>query len=67
MNKKFNQCESIQLNWVHMSDNNQIYYENKPLHERFSEKGKNVVKNKYNKICFVKTIVRGHLKNINIT
>jgi len=25
------------------------------------------VKNKYNKICFVKTIIRGHLKNINIT
>jgi len=64
---KFNQCQSIQLNWVHMSDNNQIYYENKPLFERFPERGKNVVKNKYNKICFVKTIIRGHLKNINIT
>ena len=64
---RFNGCQSIQLNWVHMSDNNLIYYENKPLNERFPERGKNVVKNKYNKICFVKTIIRGHLKNINIT
>ena len=66
-NKKFNQCESIHLNWVHMSDNNHIFYENKSLHERFPINGKNVVKNQYNKICFVKTMVRGHLKNISIT
>jgi len=64
---KFNKCQSIQLNWVHMSDNNQIYYENKSLSERFPKPGKNVVKNKKNKICYVKTIIRGHLKNINIT
>ena len=66
INKKFDKCESIQLNWVHMSDNNQIFYENKPLYERFPEIGKNIVKNKYNKICFVKTMIRGHLKNITI-
>ena len=50
-----------------MSDNNQIYYENKSLTERFPKIGKNVVKNQYNKICFIKTMIRGHLKNINIT
>ena len=66
-NKIYDKCESIQLNWVHMSDNNHIFYENKSLHERFPEIGKNVVKNKKNIICFVKTIIRGHLKNINIT
>ena len=66
VNKMFDECESIQLNWVHMSDNNQIFYENKPLYERFPERGKNVVENKYNKICFVKTMIRGHLKNISI-
>ena len=65
-NKKFDECDSIQLNWVHMSDNNQIFYENKPLHDRFPQKGKNVVKNKENKLCYVKTIVRGHLNNITI-
>ena len=67
INKRFEKCESIQLNWVHMSDNNHIFYENKPLYERFPIKGKNVVKNKYNKICFIKTMIRGHLKNISIT
>ena len=68
MSNRFNRCESIQLNWVHMSDNNQIYYENKPLIERFPKKGKNVVKNHFNYICYVKTIIRGHLKKyINIT
>ena len=64
---KFNKCQSIQLNWVHMSDNNKIYYENKSLSARFPKVGKNVVKNKKNKICYIKTIIRGHLKNINIT
>ena len=63
---QFQKCESIQLNWVHMSDNNHIYYENKTLNERFPEKGKNIVKNKDNKICFIKTLIRGHLKNITI-
>ena len=67
ISNKFMKCESIQLNWVHMSDNNKIYYENKTLKERFPAKGKNVLKYKYNRICFVKTIIRGHLKNINIT
>ena len=66
LDKKFKKCESIHLNWVHMSNNNQIFYENKPLKERFPVKGKNVVKNKYNRICFVKTIIKGHLKNISI-
>ena len=67
ISNRFKKCESIQLNWVHMSDNNKIYYENKSLAERFPEIGKNVNRYKFNKICFVKTIIRGHLKNINIT
>ena len=67
ISKKFNKCESVQLNWVHMSDNNQIFYENKSLSQRFPVIGKNVAKNKNNKICFVKTIIRGHLINVNIT
>ena len=32
---KFNNCESIQLNWVMHTDNDKIYYENKPLKIRF--------------------------------
>jgi hypothetical protein len=64
---KFKKCDSIQLNWVHRSDGNNLYYENKPLQERFPEKGKNVDKNTYNPICNIKTIVKGHLNNIIIT
>ena len=67
VDKKFDKCQSIQLNWVHMSDNNNILYENKSLHDRFPKVGKNIVKGKYNKICYVKTIIRGHLNNISIT
>jgi len=66
-NKKFDKCDSIQLNWVHMSDNNKIFYENKSLIERFPKEGKNIKKDKKNKIRYVKTIVRGHLKNISVT
>ena len=51
---------------IHMSDNNNLFYENKTLNERFPNVGKNIVKNKRNKICYVKSIIRGHLKNIKI-
>ena len=64
---KFKNCTAIQLNWVHMSDNNHLFYENKSLNERFPKRGKNVVKGKRNKLCFVKSMIRGHLKNIDIT
>ena len=37
------------------------------LQQRFTEKGINVVKNKNNPLCFVKTIIRGHLMNRTIT
>ena len=64
--KYFDKCDSIQLNWVHMSDNNLIFYENKSLNQRFTKKGKNVAKNKHNKLCYVKSIIRGHLNNISM-
>ena len=49
-----------------MSDNNQLFYENKTLNERFTEKGKNIIKNRKNKICYVKSIIKGGLKNVVI-
>jgi hypothetical protein len=64
--KKFKNCQKIQLNWVHRSDNNLIHYDNRPVIERFTQKGKNVKKNKFNRLGFVKTIIRGHIP-INIT
>ena len=64
--KKFKKCDSIQLNWVHRSDNNKLYYEDRPLRERFTRVGNNVDKNKLNKICNIKSIIKGHLNNITI-
>ena len=40
--KKFEKCETIQLNWLMHTDNNQIYYENKPINIRFPYSKKNV-------------------------
>lgn len=52
----FNKCEAIQLNMFFHTDNNQLYYKNKSLFERFPEK-------RVTKDGVLKTIVRG---NINI-
>lgn len=65
-NKKFSKCHSIQLNWVHRADNNKLFYENKPLNERFTQIGNNVNKTKFNILCNIKTIIKGHLKRIVI-
>ena len=58
--KKFNSCKIIHLNWVIHSDNNQLYYVNKTLKERFPK-----VKYIYKKLA-VKSILRGNIKNIKI-
>ena len=64
--KHFSNCNSVQLNWVHRSDSDKLYYENIPLKERFKQVGNNVNKNKSNILCNVKTIIKGHLKRIVI-
>ena len=33
--KKFEKCETLQLNWLTLTGNEQIYYENKPIKIRF--------------------------------
>ena len=64
--KKFDKCQKIHLNWLHRSDNNLIYYDNRSLAKRFVEKGENV-KKKINYLALIKTIIRGHIENITIT
>ena len=54
---KFKKCESIQLIWNMHTDNNQIYYENKPLKDRFP----NSIK-----INTVKSILKGKIQNVSI-
>jgi hypothetical protein len=65
-NDKFNNCQKIQLNWVIHTDNNLLYYENRPLKERFPEIEDNAKKNNINAIIFIKCILKGHIPNIKI-
>ena len=56
--KRFKKCNLIHFNRVFHTDNNQLYYKNRSLFQRFP---------KYKtKIVSVKSILRGHLFNINI-
>lgn len=62
---KFNKCQNILNNWKYYGDNNIVYYENKPLKERFI-KEYNIEKLSFNKFnyCAAKSIIRGGLKLI---
>ena len=55
-NSTFDKCESILFNWVLYTDNNLVYYDNRPLNERFTEP---YFTNPGN--IHVKSIVRGNL------
>ena len=63
-NPKFNNCETINLNWVFHTDNNLIYYDNRSLFKRFPKIAP-IIKNKrtYN---MVKSILKGNISNIYI-
>ena len=52
----FNKCEAIEFNWVMYTDNDLIYYDKRPLLERFTEPYFN-----YGDNVHVKSIVRGNL------
>ena len=56
--EKFMYCKIICLNRAFHTDNNQIYYKNKSLNERFPD----VIKNVYS----AKPILRGNISNIDI-
>jgi hypothetical protein len=56
-NDKFKNCQKIQLNWVYHTDNNILYYENRPLKERFPEIEDNAKKNNINANIFIKCIL----------
>ena len=65
-NKRFDKCERIQLNWILHTDNNLLYYDSRPLKERFPEremKARGVKKGTSNGI---KSILKGHIPKIKI-
>ena len=55
--EKFTECMNVKINWIVYSDNGHVYYENKPVLERFTEP---LVKDSENK--HIKSMVRGNLK-----
>jgi hypothetical protein len=62
----FKNCEKIHLNWVHHTDNNLIYYDDRPLHIRFPEVEPNARNNVSGSVNSVKSILRGHIPNVVI-
>ena len=55
-NPTIKKCDIIKINWVISRDNNLIYYEPKPLFERF---GPPFIKSK-----FIKSIIRGNISDL---
>ena len=58
---KFNKCQRIQLNWLFHTDNNQLYYENRTLADRFPETDKRWKGKKIGGAEGIKSIMRGNL------
>ena len=52
----FEFCKNIKINWLEFSDQNKLYYENKPLQERFKIFNYEQIVNKH-----IKSTVRGNL------
>ena len=59
----FNNCGLILINWLNMSDNNLIYYDDRPLTNRFTRACFNPYKFKENKK--IKSIIKTNLKDID--
>ena len=65
-NVKFNKCQRIQLNWTFHTDNNLLYYENRPLKIRFPEKEKKARGVEIGDWNGIKSILKGKIPNITI-
>ena len=64
--ERFYDCNRVQLNWIFYTDNNQLYYEDKPLKERFTEREPNARGKKKGKDQGIKSVVRGNLTKLVI-
>ena len=62
----FDKCGRIELNWIHRVNETAIYYENKSLLERFPYKEYNVINHNKRYYPQVKSILKGHIPNIDI-
>lgn len=62
-NDKFDKCNKIHFNWIFHTDNNLLFYDKRSLFKRFTEREPKVRFNLSRK-AGIKTIIRGHLKNV---
>ena len=71
-NDRFDKCQRIQLNWIFHTDNNLLYYDNRPLSKRFPEREPKARGHKGDKghkkgeSSGIKSILKGNI-DINIT
>ena len=65
-NNRFNDCKKICLNWVLHTDNNLLYYDNRPLSVRFPERELKARGKRKGGLSIVKSIIRGRIKNMTI-
>ena len=64
--KRFINCQRIQINWIYYTDNNLLYYDNRSLEERFTEKEPDAREGKTGIRKPIKSIIRGHNPNLYI-
>lgn len=65
--KRFDKCNRVQFNWLFLTDNNLLYYEDKPLMKRFREKDPRIKGKKFIGEVGIKSVIRGNIKNFKIT
>ena len=64
--KKFDKCKKVYLNWIYHTDNNLFHYNNTSLQKRFPQIENKPIDKAYLPHNYVKTIIRGNLKDIKI-
>ena len=65
--KRFDKCNRVQFNWIFFTDNNLLYYEDKPVRERFTEREPKARGKKIGGEQGVKSAIRGNINNFEIT
>jgi len=64
--KRFDKCNRVQFNFIFYTDNNQLYYEDKPLKERFTEREPSARGKKRGGDQPIKSALRGNMRDVKI-
>ena len=61
---RFYKCKKILLNWIFHTDNNLLYYDNRPVVERFPEREIKARNKSTGGLSTVKSIIKGRIKKL---